>query len=291
MTETPPARCAIVSLCSSERVTHLRNQLRAVQSRPGIQTIVVWIDGTPPPPLDADDIVLIPPGSHGMKLSAARNAGADRAIERGADLIVFLDADCIPGTLLVTQYAKAATANPRAILCGPVTYLPPGLTRIDSRSLAKMTNPHAARPAPPPGVVTVASDDEYRLFWSLSFAMSSEAWSANPKFHEVYEGYGGEDTDFAFSARQAGTPLVWVGGAHAYHQHHPTSSPPWQHLDDILRNGAIFAERWGQWPMTGWLNAFHAAGTIEFKAGAWRRTPQTPNPRGIESNASPFTDF
>jgi len=47
--------------------------------------------------------------------------------------------------------------------------------------------------------------------------------------------------------------LGWVGGARAYHQHHPVSSPPVEHLDDILRNGRLFHERWGEWPMTGWL--------------------------------------
>ena len=42
-------------------------------------------------------------------------------------------------------------------------------------------------------------------------------------------------------------------GARAYHQHHPSSSPPVQHLADILRNGALFRRRWGRWPMEGWL--------------------------------------
>lgn len=271
MNRTPPARTAIVSLCSSERVAHLRNQLRAVRGRPGIQTIVVWIDDTPPPPLSADDIVLIPLGKYGMRLAAARNAGADRAIELGANLVVFLDADCIPGGELVTLYANASVLHPGSILCGPVTYLPPGVSSVEPRSLAALANPHSARPAPATGEVILASGDEYQLFWSLSFAMSAATWRTSGGFHEAYEGYGGEDTDFAFSARQAGTPLAWVGGAHAYHQHHPTSSPPWQHLDDILRNGATFAERWGEWPMTGWLRAFEAAGAIECQAGVWRR--------------------
>ena len=73
--------------------------------------------------------------------------------------------------------------------------------------------------------------------------------------------------------RDAGTPLAWVGGAHAYHQHHPTSSPPWQHLDDILRNGRRFANRWGHWPMTGWLEAFERAGAVRRDGDDWIRTP------------------
>jgi GT2 family glycosyltransferase len=110
------------------------------------------------------------------------------------------------------------------------------------------------------------------LFWSLSFAVTADTWLAVGGFEESYEGYGGEDTDFAFTARAAGVPLVWVGGAHAYHQYHPTSAPPWQHLDDILRNGRLFADRWGSWPMEGWLEAFAAAGAIEQTPTGWTRT-------------------
>ena len=50
--------------------------------------------------------------------------------------------------------------------------------------------------------------------------------------------------------------LCWVGGAWAFHQHHPTATPPAQHLHDILRNATLFKRRWGWWPMTGWLDAF-----------------------------------
>jgi hypothetical protein len=34
------------------------------------------------------------------------------------------------------------------------------------------------------------------------------------------------------------------------------------HLDDILRNAAIFHDRWGWWPMQGWLAAFEARGLV-----------------------------
>jgi N-acetylglucosaminyl-diphospho-decaprenol L-rhamnosyltransferase len=144
----------------------------------------------------------------------------------------------------------------------------------DDAALAAATNPHAARPAPAPGGVLAATPDQYPLFWSLSFAMTAAAWRdrTTPRFDEGYEGYGGEDTDFAFALRDAGTPMAWVGGADAYHQYHPTSKPPWQHLDDILRNGRRFAQRWGQWPMTGWLEAFEQAGAITRTGDSWARS-------------------
>jgi hypothetical protein len=56
--------------------------------------------------------------------------------------------------------------------------------------------------------------------------------------------------------------MRWVGGAHAFHQFHPVSDPPVEHLHDIVRNAEIFHQRWGWWPMEGWLTAFHERGLI-----------------------------
>ncbi|MEV8529436.1 DUF6381 family protein [Streptomyces sp. NPDC052000] len=76
-----------------------------------------------------------------------------------------------------------------------------------------------------------------RLFWSLSFALTAATWERVGGLCEDYTGYGAEDTDFAARATSRGVGLWWVGGAPAYHQYHPTHSPPVQHLDDILRDG------------------------------------------------------
>jgi GT2 family glycosyltransferase len=264
-------RRAVVTLCSAPRVDHLRRQLDAVRRDPAVLAVVVWVGDDEPPALDADEVLRVPPGPDGLRLAAARNAGADRAVALGADLLVLLDADCVPGPDLLDRYAAAAAAHPSAVLCGPVTYLPPGAAVDDPAALAAATRPHPARPAPADGEVLLAAADGYDLFWSLSFALTARRWADGPRFDEGYEGYGGEDTDFGWALRAAGVPLAWVGGAHAYHQHHPTSSPPWQHLDDVLRNGARFARRWGRWPMEGWLRAFAEAGAVRWDGTTWRR--------------------
>ncbi|MCM3695297.1 glycosyltransferase family 2 protein [Microbacterium oleivorans] len=260
---------AVVSLCSTPRVTHLHAQLRALGGVPDLQRIVVWIGDDHPPALDADTVLRVPPGPAGLRLAAARNAGA--AAAAGADLLIFLDADCVPGPELIRRYRAAAERHPEAVLCGPVTYLAEGVSASDPADLVALTSPHAARPMPPDDAERTAAADEYALFWSLSFALTPETWRRIGGFDEAYEGYGGEDTDFAFRMRARAVPLVWTGGAHAYHQYHPTSSPPWQHLDDILRNGALFADRWGEWPMTGWLTAFEQGGAVRKDADGWRR--------------------
>ncbi|MCO8271623.1 glycosyltransferase family 2 protein [Actinoplanes sp. TRM 88003] len=259
---------AVITLCSEARLDHVRRQQAFLQSVP-VRRVVVWLDAEPPPPFSGAVVRHVPPGPHGMRLAAGRNEGARAA--GAADLLVFLDADCLPGPELLARYRSAAGAHPDALLCGPVTYLRSGVTPSRVDALPALTAPHPARPAPPPGETVVAGPDDYRLFWSLSFAVTAPTWEALGGFDEAYEGYGGEDTDLAWTARKAAVPLVWVGGAHAYHQYHPTSSPPWQHLDDILRNGRLFAARWGFWPMQGWLDAFAEAGAIEHTPTGWQR--------------------
>lgn len=211
--------------------------------------------------LDAD------PGR--LPLAAARNAGARRALDLGADVLVFLDVDCLAGPELVAGYEHAALDDPGTIWSGPVTYLPAGL---DERQLSHpwlLDDPHPARPAPAPGVRSIGADPD--LFWSLSFALTSEAWLRSGGFHEEYVGYGGEDTDFALQAVGRGLDLGWVGDARAYHQHHPVSEPPVEHLDDILRNGRVFHRRWGRWPMEGWLQEFESLGLVRRTAQGWER--------------------
>ncbi|WP_423922526.1 glycosyltransferase family 2 protein [Frigoribacterium sp. 2-23] len=270
-------RTAVVTLCSVERTDHVRHQLRSVRATAApadpVHVVLVWIgdEGSldVASGLGADEVLSVPPGTRGLRLAAARNAGADAAVAAGASLVVFLDADCVAGPRLLNSYRRAAVARPDAVLCGPVTYLPPGVDVDDTAVLDAATAPHAARPAPPDGELVVAGPGDYPLFWSLSFALTADTWRRGPRFDDRYEGYGGEDTDYAFALRDAAVPLVWVGGADAYHQHHATSSPPWQHLHDIVRNGGLFAERWGVWPMEGWLEAFELAGAVRRDADGW----------------------
>ncbi len=209
----------------------------------------------------AADVIMLLLEDGRLPLAAARNAGAARALAAGADLLVFLDADCIPGPTLLDGYERVAQDD--VLLCGTVVYLPPsppGGYALDG--LADLAPPHAARPAPADGEVLRGGD--HQLFWSLSFALTAGTWKRIGGFHETYTGYGGEDTDFASTAAQRDVDLWWVGGAPAYHQHHPTDHPPVQHIDDILRNGALYKERWGNWPMQGWLRAFEARGLVQY---------------------------
>lgn len=244
---------------------HLRRQLAGLATgirRPDLHVVVALADPAVAEVVGSTARVVHCDGDPAaLPLAQARNAGAAAALADGAQLLVFLDVDCIPGPDLLARYVATAQLadHHEALLCGPVTYLPPA--GPGGYDLAALTvNPHPARPAPPDGEVTVS--DEYQLFWSLSFAVTAATWHRIGGFCLRYRGYGGEDTDFAQCAAAAGVGMRWVGGAHAFHQHHPVSNPPVQHLEDILRNAHVFHQRWGWWPMVGWLDAFEARGLI-----------------------------
>lgn len=212
-----------------------------------------------------------------FSLAKARNLGGDLATQGDPNseaMIVFLDADCLPGPHLFEFYRQALNTVPEAVVAGPVTYLPTGEIRTTAPS------PHPARPNPPAGELMLADDRGYELFWSLSFALAAGTWRSLRQtfggFDPEYIGYGGEDTDFGQNLRAHGVPLYWVGGAHAYHQWHAVSDPPWEHFSDILINAERFKNKWGFWPMEGWLEKFAAEGAVEFRDGRWVTTaPRT----------------
>ncbi len=248
------------------RHTHLLRQrtgLAAGTVQPDRHVVVAMGDPQIKHLLDGEprtDVVELAVHEQKLPLARARNAGADHALSRGAELLVFLDVDCIPGAELVRRYQHLAAD--RTLLCGPVTYLEQAADHRPQH-LAASTNPHPARPVPDDDHCLRHGD--HRLFWSLSFAVTAATWRAIGGFCEEYTGYGGEDTDFGQLARHAGIDLWWVGGAHAYHQHHPVQDPPMDHIDDIVANATLFHGRWGWWPMTGWLTAFSDRGLITFE--------------------------
>lgn len=249
---------AVITVVHGRR-EHLARQREslATSTSTAHEHVVVAVDD-PEVPVSS---VSVPGHPLGLPVAAARNRGAAHALARGADTLVFLDVDCLADPDLVEAYAEVVADEPGTIWSGPVTYLdPPPPGGYDLATLRSLDAPHPARPAPEPGERSTGADPD--LFWSLSFACSAEAWAATDGFCEDYVGYGGEDTDFARIALAAGLDLGWVGAARAFHQWHPVSRPPVEHVADIVRNAEIYRRRWGVSPMQGWLEAFAERGIV-----------------------------
>lgn len=216
-----------------------------------------------------------------LNLSQARNVAGDWAAacedevassENSGGVIVFLDADCLPAATLLEAYRTALENFPDSVASGPVTYLEPNVS-TEPQSLPALRKPHPARPDIAGSEVRTATREEYNLFWTLNFAVTSTLWkrirASFGGFDETFVGYGGEDTDFAWRLRQREIPFRWVGGADAFHVWHPVSSPPWEHLDEILTNARRFHDKWDEWPMQGWLEKFAEQGAIRKSSDGW----------------------
>lgn len=217
-----------------------------------------------------------------LPLAAARNAGADAC---PGETLVFLDVDCIPSSGLVEGFARTLAGHD-ALVCCAVRYLPAGAARDgwDEADLAAAGRLHPVRSFPASGVARV---DDPGLFWSLAFGVRRATFARIGGFDAGFSGYGAEDTDLAFRARDAGVPLLFAGGFQAFHQHHPTYDPPLQHFIDVVRNARRFRDRHGLWPMEGWLDAFASLGLIAAERGSDLRVIRTPSDAEITAARLP----
>jgi hypothetical protein len=250
------------------REPHLLRQIEGLHRslvRPG-ELIIVKM-GYEPLPLPAAEfpVHVLELASDGLPLAQARNLAAARA---GFEKLLFLDIDCIPMRGLLGAIDNALAGADR-LICAEVRYLAADDLGADwdEDDLLRKAAPHPVRNFPEYGLVP---ETNYGLFWSLAFAIRRDRFRALGGFDERFAGYGAEDTEFAFRARDAGIGLGFLGNAVALHQHHAVYDPPLQHFADIALNAQRFFDLRGGWPMPGWLDAFEAMGLIAIQAGKLR---------------------
>jgi N-acetylglucosaminyl-diphospho-decaprenol L-rhamnosyltransferase len=270
--------CVAVVTILRGRHDHLLRQLWGLRRQtvaPDLHVVVAMDDPAVEALLAEDDVpwatevVHVPCPGGRLPLAAARNAGVAAAAARGVEVVVLLDVDCIPSPQVVERYTsvlhgrRARGAERPVVACGEVRYLDAATTAVPLESLTWARLEQGGRPHParrmPSGVREVS---DLRLFWSLSFATTPQAWVAVGGFDEGYLGYGGEDTDFGQRLGAADGTMLWLGGAVAFHQHHESQTPPVRHAGDVVENANRFARTWGWWPMQGWLDHFEDIGLV-----------------------------
>lgn len=247
------------------RRAHLDNLLRGVarQTQPPEEVIVVHMNEVPPTGLADPGVMLrqeqVWDAEHTLPLARSRNTAAAAA---QSELLLFLDVDCIPGPTYVEDMVTAIERS-RGLVMGDVRYLPADTAPANwaLADLEAAAIPHPRRPLTEPRELLFMR--EYHLFWSLSFGLFKKDFERLGGFDTRFRGYGGEDTDFAFTARKAKLPF-YVYGTPVYHQHHATHTPPLNHLQDIVVNARAFHRKWGHWPMEGWLNEFEQRGYVRW---------------------------
>ena len=201
-----------------------------------------------------------------MPLARARNEAAAAAT---GGVLAFLDVDCIPDPAFCRRAVEASGEDANAVFLPEVRYLPGSSdgwldadgARPDYRRLIEMAERHPAKPE----ILNQPSlpIDDFGELWGLAFILSAAMWRKAGGMDEAYVGYGAEETDFGRRLERAGASLHWLGGTLCFHQHHPVHKPPLQHFDHIVRNAALFRERWGEWCMDYWLDDFAGRGLIK----------------------------
>lgn len=264
------------------RHDHLRRQLSAIAAfdpQPMLHIVVAMGDPGLPGILSAAPgapahLVDLPMGEK-LPLSAARNRGVLEAGDRGARAVVLLDVDCIPERSMMLDYAQVLTklgqTRGPAVASGRVRYLPEGMTEADYRMslMERLGRDNASRVVPDTDEPVVGDP---RMLWSLNLATTVEDWRLVGGFDERYEGYGGEDTDFGQRLARAGGAVWWTRRAGVFHQWHPVSRPPVEHVADIVTNANLFHSIWGWYPMEGWLEEFERRGLVGRGDAQWHLT-------------------
>lgn len=256
-----------ISVCTiyANRQQHLQNlvlSLKRSQLTPE-QLVVVCMNDRPPN-LPATsfpiDTATINTTDGRLPLAAARNKAAEIAT---AEKLIFLDVDCIGDRHLIENFNYHLNCE-AALYSGSVRYLnhhwqPNNWTE---ETLNQQSALHQLQGSAVTGTEKVAHP--YEMFWSLCFGIRKQTFARLGGFDTSYTGYGGEDTDFSFQARSQGIPLYKIG-ALAYHQFHPSYSPPLNHLAEIVDNARIFADKWQIFPMAKWLRQFADMGYLTWQ--------------------------
>ena len=257
-----------ISLCTiyANRQLHLQNLVKSVvesQLDPDRLVIVCMNDRLPDLPATPFPIesVTIEVKDGRLPLAAARNKAAEIAT---GEKLIFLDVDCICDRHLLEVFDYHLN-QADALYLGSIRYLHRHWQKRNwtLETLEQQSSPHELQGQEVRDKERISHP--YEMFWSLCFGIRKNTFERIGGFDTNYLGYGGEDTDFSFQARSHEIPLYKIG-ARAYHQFHPSSTPPLNHLEEIVNNAGVFYRKWNILPMEKWLRQFADLGYITLQS-------------------------
>ena len=252
-----------ISVCTiyAKRKLHLQNLVKGLirsQLQPDELVIVCMNDRLPELPKTPFAIksASINTDNSYLPLAVARNKAA--AIATGEKLI-FLDVDCISDRHLIDLFNYHLQED--ALYSGSVRYLHSRWQKDGwtEETLLRQSAPNQLQGKEITGISK--APHPYELFWSLCFGIKKQTFDRLGGFDPDFIGYGSEDTDFAYQARSHNLPCYKIS-ALAYHQFHPSYSPPLNHLAEIVSNARVFYRKWNVLPMEKWLVRFADMGYI-----------------------------
>lgn len=197
-----------------------------------------------------------------LPTARALHLGVTRALDAGAELLIFIEPTSIPDQHLVQRIAERAKRGgyPHPVLWYAETgrLQPPGPGGYELARLSEHVRTRSQ--LLPPGVEEVYAQGA--SFTSPCFAMTSKDYVAVGGLCTDYVSGLGHDTDLATAVIEAGGDVVRVTGATAYQRHQPTTLPDKVTLASAATNATLYHGRWGRWPDVRWLTELVDAGLV-----------------------------
>lgn len=241
------------------RHNHLLNTLQGLENGEEVPDEVILVEigdcklNLPEYNLDIHHVLLSDFDASSLPIATARNLGASMA---NFEVLAFLDVDCIPSYNYIANI-KNLEILPRALYMGQPMYLTKAVSNVQTFQFTKDAILHPHRP----NYNTITQTEDYGLFWSLCFFITSTLFFEIGGFDEDYTGYGAEDTDLSFKCKALGIPF-FLTPYKVYHQQHAFYRPPLKSITSIINNCNRFYKKWGIWAMANHLEKFNEAGYI-----------------------------
>ncbi|MFL1896388.1 glycosyltransferase family 2 protein [Aquimarina sp. 2-A2] len=198
-----------------------------------------------------------PKQTEGLPISEARNLGVEAA---SFENLIFINIKCIPEANFIGTMIRHALLY-EGLIMGTPKYITQKIeSDFDIETLGESSVYHPQRPE----VYDIKQEFNYQLFWSLCFTISKTQYTILNGFDTRFSGYGAEDLDFAFKARELNCPF-YLNDAIVYHQQYAFYALPLNNFDYVIKNSDLFYEKWGEWPMDSTLEKFTQLELIDWK--------------------------
>lgn len=196
----------------------------------------------------------------GYGAGRARNLGASRAT---GDVLVFIDADCVPAPGLVAAHARWHAVAGNLVVIGSRHHLDTTDLSVEAIRSGELPAP-SGRPADFRRVFYRRTtdlrfgDEAYRALVSSNFSVRTELFHAVGGFSDLFRRWGGEDTELGWRLFSNGAFIIPDNEAVIFHQTQIDGAEGWReearrHNDALIqtliphrfyrkpRPGAIFA--------------------------------------------------
>lgn len=217
----------------------------------------------------------MPPGPQRARRVMARDTGARMAVEAGAELLIFLDADALPSLHLVDRYAEALARpsddGPRVLCGGLVDPGPRSAAGFQWSRLDQLVAEDLAAIGLAAG--EVIPEPRVERFRAASFGITAEDLESIGGMVGPELNSSDHDLDLASRLKEAGGHLGWLVGVTALRRPRSLADVTPVELDTLARAANRFERRWGtQLSAVPALRAAERHGLVQRgKDGLWVR--------------------